>query len=104
LYRIVSESFRNILTHLNNSINNLTLPNNLKGEDMGKFNREVKAFGREFARQGKLLLFGPSKHHTYNPRRQRANKEIYRRVRNARRKAYQSYNKAQRWARRNGFK
>lgn len=53
--------------------------------------KEIKAFGKEFARQGCFLLFGKSpKHKTHQKRKTPG--------------AVRQYNKAQSWAKRNGFK
>jgi hypothetical protein len=59
---------------------------------MGWFTKEAKAFGRDFARQGSILLFGKAP----KPKRQSHRKKIY--------GAERQYRKAQNWARRNGFK
>lgn len=59
---------------------------------MGWFTKETKAFGREFRRQGSILLFGktpkPKRNH---PRKKKTGAE-------------RQYGRAQRWAKRNGFK
>lgn len=60
---------------------------------MGWVKREVKAFGKEFARQGSILLFG------YRPK-PRNNTSKKKEISGAQRQ----YNKAQRSAKRNGFK
>jgi hypothetical protein len=61
---------------------------------MGWFEKETKAFGREFARQGSILLFGKApkrrKHRNHNHRRKTG--------------AQVQYEKAQRWAKQHGFK
>lgn len=60
---------------------------------MSWLKKEAKAFGREFARQGSILIFGKAPKH--NPKN--TNK---RKISGAERQ----YNKAQSWAKRNGFK
>lgn len=57
---------------------------------MGWFKKEAKAFGKEFARQGSILLFGKSPKHRNRPRKIHG--------------AERQYWKAQRWAKANGFK
>lgn len=63
---------------------------------MGWFKKEAKSFGREFARQGSILLFGkaPKKrvriHYHHKPF--------------CRTGAEHHYRNAQDWAKRNGFK
>ena len=60
---------------------------------MGWIKKEVKGFSKEFARQGSILLFGKApkfKHHNNH------NKKVS--------GAERQYNKAQQWARRNGYK
>lgn len=61
---------------------------------MGWFAKESKAFGREFTRQGSILLFGkaPKKkvHHTSSHKKKTG--------------AQIQYEKAQQWAKDNGFK
>jgi hypothetical protein len=59
---------------------------------MGWFKREAKAFGKEFARQGSILLFGKAP----KPRRRNQPRKIH--------GAEHQYWKAQRWARQHGFK
>ncbi len=59
---------------------------------MGRFKKEAKAFGREFRRQGSILLFGKSP----KPRRPKQRKRVY--------GADHQYFKAQNWARQRGFK
>lgn len=59
---------------------------------MGKFSREVKLFGKEFARQGSILLFGKAPRSKPKPR-----PKLYTR-------AHRQYNEAQAWAKRKGFK
>jgi hypothetical protein len=59
---------------------------------MGWFKKEAKAFGKEFARQGSILLFGKSP----KPKRRNHPRKIH--------GAQRQYWKAQRWARENGFK
>lgn len=58
---------------------------------MGWFTKEIKAFGREFGRQGSILLFGkaPRPKRLY-PRKKKSGAES-------------QYKKAQRWAKSNGF-
>lgn len=57
---------------------------------MGWLTKEAKAFGREFKRQGSILLFGKA------PRPKRTHrKKTY--------GAERQYRKAQRWGKRNGF-
>jgi len=59
---------------------------------MGWFKKESKAFGKEFLRQGSILVFGSAP----KPRaRKKAN-----RITGAERQ----YHQAQHWARKNGFK
>jgi hypothetical protein len=59
---------------------------------MGRFNKEVKAFGKEFGRQGCILLFGKA------PRtRSKSRPKKYT-------GAHRQYNEAQAWAKRKGFK
>lgn len=59
---------------------------------MGWLKKEARAFGREFTRQGSILLFGkPSK-----PRRKHHRTKNY--------GCQKQYRFAQRWARQNGFK
>ncbi len=60
---------------------------------MGWFTKEVKTLGKEFARQGSILLFGKA------PKRRNHNHYKHRR----RTGAEKQYNKAQRWAKSNGF-
>lgn len=59
---------------------------------MGWFRREAKAFGKEFARQGSILLFGkaPKAKRRYRPKRVHG--------------AEHQYYRAQIWAKRHGFK
>ena len=59
---------------------------------MGWFTKEVKAFGREFNRQGSILLFGKAP----KPKRKSHHKKIH--------GAERQYKKAQRWAHQHGFK
>ena len=59
---------------------------------MGWFTKEAKAFGREFTRQGSILLFGKAP----KPRRPKQRKKIC--------GAEHQYYKAQNWARQHGFK
>jgi len=59
---------------------------------MGKFRKEAKLFGKEFARQGSILLFGKAPRKKPKPR-----PKLYT-------GAHRQYNKAQAWAKRNGFK
>lgn len=59
---------------------------------MGKFRKEVGLFGREFARQGSFLLFGKYPKSKPKPRP----KKIH--------GAQRQYDRAQQWARNNGFK
>ena len=59
---------------------------------MGWFTKEVKAFGREFGKQGSILLFGKAskpKRHSH-PKKKTG--------------AQHQHERAQRWARKNGFK
>ena len=57
---------------------------------MSWFTKEAKAFGREFKRQGSILLFGKATKRKHHPR-----KRIY--------GAERQYRKAQRWGKRHGF-
>jgi hypothetical protein len=59
---------------------------------MGWLNKEVKAFGREFARQGSILLFGkaPKPKQKRQPRKSTGGQK--------------QYFQAQLWARKHGFK
>lgn len=59
---------------------------------MGWFKKEAKAFGREFARQGSILLFGKAP----KPRRRHHRYKTY--------GSQKQYRMAQRWAKQNGFK
>jgi len=59
---------------------------------MGWFEKEARGFGREFKRQGSILLFGRAP----KPKRHYPRKKIT--------GAERQYRKAQRWAKRNGFK
>lgn len=59
---------------------------------MGWFTKEAKAFGKEFARQGSILLFGKAP----KPRRKQHRRKLY--------GCQRQYRMAQRWARSNGFK
>lgn len=59
---------------------------------MGWFTREANAFGREFRKQGGILLFGKSKRRREGRRSRRSSG------------AERQYRKAQRWARHKGFK
>jgi hypothetical protein len=58
---------------------------------MGWFTKEAKAFGREFKRQGSILLFGKAPKSKSSHRRREYGAE-------------RQYRNAQRWARRHGFK
>ncbi len=59
---------------------------------MGWFTKEAKAFGREFGRQGSILLFGKApKPKRHSPPKKKTG-------------AQRQYERAQRWAKRNGFK
>lgn len=58
---------------------------------MGWFKKEAKAFGKEFARQGSILLFGKTPKTRRNKRRRKVHG------------AEHQYYKAQSWAKRNGF-
>lgn len=58
---------------------------------MGWFTKEAKAFGREFGKQGSILLFGKAPKSKRHPSRKKKTG------------AERQYRKAQRWARRNGF-
>lgn len=59
---------------------------------MGWFTKETKAFGKEFARQGSILLFGkaPKAKRHASPKKKSG--------------AQRQYEFAQDWAKRNGFK
>lgn len=59
---------------------------------MGWFKKEAKAFGREFGRQGSILLFGKAP----KPKRKFRRKKVY--------GCEHQYYRAQQWAKRNGFK
>ena len=59
---------------------------------MGWFKKEAKAFGKEFLRQGSILVFGS------------APKPRYRQKANSLTGAERQYRQAQRWARKRGFK
>lgn len=58
---------------------------------MGWFKKEARAFGKEFARQGSILVFGKAP--STKPNRQRKKTG-----------AHYQYERAQRWAKRHGFK
>ena len=60
---------------------------------MGWFKKEAKAFGREFKRQGSILLFGSA------PKSHKRTSNIPRYT-----GAQKKYKKAQKWAKRNGYK
>ena len=60
---------------------------------MSWFKKEAKALGREFARQGSILVFGKAP-------KSKQNNSNKRKISGAERQ----YNKAQNWAKRNGFK
>lgn len=58
---------------------------------MGWFSKEAKAFGREFGRQGSILLFGKAP----KPKQRSPKKKIS--------GAERQYKKAQKWGKSNGF-
>ena len=59
---------------------------------MGWFTKEAKALGKEFARQGSILLFGKAP----KPKRHKPLKKVH--------GAERQYYKAQVWAKQHGFK
>lgn len=59
---------------------------------MGWFTKEAKAFGREFGRQGSILLFGKALKAKRKPRRKKVHG------------AEHQYYRAQQWSKRHGFK
>ena len=59
---------------------------------MGRFKKEMKAFGNEFYRQGSILLFGKAPRPKPKPRPPKKSG------------AQKQYEMAQEWARKNGFK
>ena len=63
---------------------------------MGWFTKEAKAFGKEFARQGSILLFGKAP----KPKR----KHYGNRCHCKKTKSQRQYKWAQRWAKQHGFK
>jgi len=58
---------------------------------MGWFTKEAKAFGKEFGKQGSILLFGKApKPKQHSPRKKKSGAE-------------RQYQKAKQWARSKGF-
>ena len=58
---------------------------------MGRFKNEVTLFGKEFARQGSILLFGKAPRKKPKPRPKRYTN------------AHKQYHEAREWARRRGY-